>query len=80
MITQLLLSPFISQKLVSFMAKVNANDLGILAELIAAGKITPVIDRSFKLTETADAIQYVREKHARGKVVITFPDARQSSA
>ena len=75
MITKLLLAPFISQKLPSFMAKVNEKDLAILGELVAAAKITPLIDRSFKLAATADAIQYVREKRARGKVVITVLDA-----
>jgi len=66
----LALKPFISQKLVTFMAKVNTDDLATLAEMAATGKITPVIDRRYNLTETADAIQYVREKKARGKVVI----------
>ncbi|MEP6704064.1 MAG: NAD(P)-dependent alcohol dehydrogenase [Acidobacteriota bacterium] len=64
--------PFITQKVPSFMAKVEPKDLAILADLVSTGKITPVIDRTYQLTDTADAIRYVREKHAKGKVVITF--------
>jgi NADPH:quinone reductase-like Zn-dependent oxidoreductase len=52
-------------------AKVNPADLIFLAELLAAGKITPVIDAHYPLDQTAEAIRYVEEKHAQGKVVIT---------
>jgi len=52
-------------------AKVNPQDLAFLAGLLEEGKIKPIIDRSFPLSETAAAVQYVEEKHARGKVVIT---------
>ena len=52
-------------------AKVNQKDLGYLGELLAAGKIAPVIDRSYPLSEIAEAFRYVEEKHVRGKVVIT---------
>lgn len=54
-----------------FMAKVNGQDLIILGEMIEAGKITPVIDRTYPLSNTAEAIRYVEDEHARGKVVIT---------
>jgi NADPH:quinone reductase-like Zn-dependent oxidoreductase len=54
-------------------AKVNREDLAYLGDLLEAGKINPVIDRRYPLTETAEAIRYVEEKHARGKVVITVP-------
>jgi NADPH:quinone reductase-like Zn-dependent oxidoreductase len=67
----LLLSPFVSQKLVSFLAKASARDLQFLTELIEAGKLTPVIDRTYPLSEVADALEYLEEGHARGKVVIT---------
>jgi NADPH:quinone reductase-like Zn-dependent oxidoreductase len=50
---------------------VNREDLAYLGELLEAGKINPVIDRRYPLTETAEAIRYVEQKHARGKVVIT---------
>ncbi len=52
-------------------AKVNQEDLVYLGELLEAGKIVPVIDRSYPLSEFAEAIRYVVEKHAQGKVVIT---------
>jgi NADPH:quinone reductase-like Zn-dependent oxidoreductase len=49
----------------------NKKDLATLKELIEAGKITPVIDRTYSLSETPEAIRYLEEGHARGKVVIT---------
>lgn len=66
-------SPFVSQRFVSFIASLNEKDLGALAELIENGKVTPVIDRSYPLERTADAIRYLETGHARGKVVVTFP-------
>jgi NADPH:quinone reductase-like Zn-dependent oxidoreductase len=65
------LSPFVSQKLGSFLAKANKDDLQFLRELIEAGDLTPVIDRTYSLGETPEAIRYLEEGHARGKVVIT---------
>ncbi len=64
-------SRFVSQKVVFFVAAVRANDLVVLKELIEAKKVTPVIDRSFTLSEAPAAIRHLREGHARGKVVIT---------
>jgi NADPH:quinone reductase-like Zn-dependent oxidoreductase len=49
----------------------NKGDLATLKELIEAGKITPVIDRTYSLSETPEAIRYLEEGHTRGKVVIT---------
>jgi NADPH:quinone reductase-like Zn-dependent oxidoreductase len=66
-----LLSPFVSQKLGTFIAKPNAEDLVVLKELIEAGKVTPVIDRTYPLSEVPEAIRHLEEGHARGKVVIT---------
>src|SRR5271166_2977639 len=71
-IKALVLSPFVSQKLVSIMAKPSKEDLTIIRELMAAGKVTPVIDRSYSLSEVPEAIRYLEEKHARGKVIITL--------
>lgn len=51
-------------------AKPNQNDLMLLAELLAAGKVVPVIDRTYPLSEVAEAIKYVIASHARGKVII----------
>ena len=60
-----------SQKAVFFIAKFNKPDMEILRELLAAGKVKPVIDRRYALSETGDALRYVGEGHARGKVVVT---------
>lgn len=63
-------SPFGSQKLVPLLAELNQEDLGLLASLMNAGKLTPVIDRRYTLSEVPAAIRYLEEGHARGKVVI----------
>jgi NADPH:quinone reductase-like Zn-dependent oxidoreductase len=65
------LSRFASQKMLPFLATTTKEDLTVLKELIEAGKVTPVIDRTYPLSETAAAIRYLEEGHARGKVVIT---------
>ena len=70
-INALLLSPFVSQQMGSMLADMNPKDLSILADLMQAGKVTPVVDRQFKLSEVPAAIQYLEAGHARGKVVIT---------
>jgi NADPH:quinone reductase-like Zn-dependent oxidoreductase len=70
-IRALLLSPFVGQKLGTFVSRENHEDMIVLKDLIEAGKVTPVIDRTYTLTEVPDAIRYMREGHARGKVVIT---------
>ena len=66
-----LLSPFVSQKLGTFVASENAKDLMTLRELIEAGKLVPAIDRTYPLREVAPAIRHMLEGHARGKIVIT---------
>ena len=53
------------------MTKMSKQDLIMLCDLTQAGKITPVIDRTYKLTDSTDALRYLGEGHARGKVVIT---------
>lgn len=65
-------SPFVSQRFVTFIASVNGKDLRALAELMRSGKVTPVIDRSYPLEEAADAVRYLETRHARGKVVVTI--------
>jgi NADPH:quinone reductase-like Zn-dependent oxidoreductase len=67
----LLLSPFISQKMGMLMAELNKKDLTILGDLMQSGKVTPVIDRTYPLSQIAEAIRYLEQGHARGKVVIT---------
>ena len=64
-------SLFVSQRLRGLNSKVKQEDLVTLTELIEAGKVTPVIDRTYPLVEAPDAIRYLAEGHARGKVVIT---------
>ena len=66
-----LLSRFVAQRLLSFIAKLRKDDLVVLNELIEAGKVTPVIDRTYPLSEAPEAIRYLEAGHARGKVVIT---------
>jgi NADPH:quinone reductase-like Zn-dependent oxidoreductase len=66
-----LLSPFTSQIGSMYLASPNNKDLVFLKELIEDGKITPVIDRTYPLSETPEAIRYLEKGHARGKVVIT---------
>lgn len=65
-------SPFASQKLVVILAKIRSEDLTIMGELMEAGKVTPVIERRYRLSEVPEAIQYLGQKHAQGKVVITL--------
>ncbi len=67
----LLLSPFVSQKMGMMMADANQKDLTVLGDLMQAGKVKPVIDRTYKLSEVPAAIAYLEQGHARGKVVIT---------
>src|SRR5215207_1772799 len=66
----LMLSPFVGQKLGTFIASENHEDMNVLKELIEAEKVTPVIDRTYPLSEVPEAIRYLEEGHARGKVVI----------
>jgi NADPH:quinone reductase-like Zn-dependent oxidoreductase len=70
-IKALVLSPFVSQKMVSFTVKPKKADLDFLKQLIEAGKLTPVIDTTYPLAEVPEAIRYLEEGHARGKVVIS---------
>jgi NADPH:quinone reductase-like Zn-dependent oxidoreductase len=67
----MIVSPFVSQQLRSFICRENHEDLLVLSELVEAGKVTPVIDRTYALSETSKAIDYLTEGHARGKVVVT---------
>ena len=66
----LLLSRFVDQKLTTFISTQNHTDLIVLSELIEAEKITPVIDRTYPLSEASKAIRYLEQGHARGKIVI----------
>jgi NADPH:quinone reductase-like Zn-dependent oxidoreductase len=68
-----LLSRFVSQKLIAFVNSENHEDLLVLDGMIEAGKLMPVVDRTFTLSETGQAIRYLEEGNARGKVAITVP-------
>ena len=70
-IKALVLSPFVSQKMASFTVKPIKEDLQLLKRFIEDGKLTPVIDRTYPLAQVPEAIRYLEEGHARGKVVIT---------
>ena len=65
------LSPFVSQRLQPFLTKWNQRDLHFLKELIEAGKVAPVIDRTYPLSEAPEAVRHLEGGHARGKIVIT---------
>jgi NADPH:quinone reductase-like Zn-dependent oxidoreductase len=67
----LLLSPFVGQKLGTFVSRENHEDMIVLKDLIEAGKVAPVIDRTYPLSEVPEAIRYMRDGRARGKVVIS---------
>ena len=60
-----------SQKLVTFLARPNPEDLTVMHDLMKAGKVIPVIDKGYRLSEVPEALRYLEEGHARGKVVIT---------
>ena len=65
-------SRFVSQKFIAYIAEFNKKDMMVLADLMQSGKMTPVIDKTYKLNETADALRYLETGHARGKVVISL--------
>jgi NADPH:quinone reductase-like Zn-dependent oxidoreductase len=64
-------APFVHQHFVSLMADLDQSDLDVLRDLLASGKVTPVIDRTYTLSEVPAALRYLEQSHARGKVVIT---------
>lgn len=72
MVGQMLLKPFVSQKLTGVLARVNTGDLAVLAAMVEEGKLKPVLDRQYRLRSTADAIRYVEQCHTRGKVTIAI--------
>jgi NADPH:quinone reductase-like Zn-dependent oxidoreductase len=70
-IQTLLVSPFVGQEMGMMMADTSQKDLTILADMMQSGKVKPVIDRTYKLSEVPEAIAYLEQGHARGKVIIT---------
>ena len=67
----LVLSRLVGQTLTTFVSRENQEDLTVLKELVEAGKLAPVVDRAYPLAEAPQAIRYLEQGHARGKVVIT---------
>jgi NADPH:quinone reductase-like Zn-dependent oxidoreductase len=62
----------VSEKFIAYIAEFNKKDMTVLADLMQSGKVTPVIDKTYKLNEIPDALRYLETGHARGKVVITM--------
>ena len=71
-ISALVMAPFASQRLVPFVAKAAKEDLTTMSDLTETGKVTPVIDKRYRFIEIADALGYLEQGHARGKVVIAL--------
>jgi len=78
----MLLGPFLSligsKKLCFFIANLNRKDLVFLRDLLEAGKVVPVIDRRYPLSDVAEALRYLEQRHAQGKVVITIEDSNDT--
>jgi NADPH:quinone reductase-like Zn-dependent oxidoreductase len=68
-----LISPFLSQQMGMHLAALSNEDTNALAALMESGAVTPVIDRTYPLAETAEAIRYLEQGRARGKVIVTMP-------
>jgi NADPH:quinone reductase-like Zn-dependent oxidoreductase len=68
----LLLSPFVRQRLCGFLSQPKKEDLAVLKKLIEAGKVTPVIDSTYPLSEVPEAMRYLEQQHPGGKLVITM--------
>ena len=71
-IKALLMSPFVEQEIGIIMAQLRKDDLVVVADLMQDGKVTPVIDRRFRLNEVPAALQYSEEGHARGKIIVSL--------
>jgi NADPH:quinone reductase-like Zn-dependent oxidoreductase len=78
----MLLAPLLarmgSKKTRFFIASINQKDLVFLKELLETGKVVPVIDRRYPLSDAAEAIRYLEEGHAQGKIVLTVEHSRES--
>jgi NADPH:quinone reductase-like Zn-dependent oxidoreductase len=72
MLKGLMFSPLVSQKFAVFLADLNATDLAVIGDLMQQGKVTPVIDRRYPLTRAAEAMSYLEEGRARGKVIVNL--------
>jgi NADPH:quinone reductase-like Zn-dependent oxidoreductase len=68
----MLYSPFVRQELAFFFARMNRDDVEVLADLVRTGKVTPVVDRRYSLQDVKEAVTYLGAGHARAKVVVTL--------
>ena len=73
------LGPFVDQNFAMFLARMKKDDMLVLADMMASGKITSVIDRRYALAEVPDAIRYSETGRARGKIIIGMDQAGGSS-
>lgn len=73
-VSGVVMSPFVKKNLRPFGAKMNKDDLAVIAGLIETGKVKPVIEKEYPLTQVGDAIRHLETGHTRGKVVITVSD------
>jgi NADPH:quinone reductase-like Zn-dependent oxidoreductase len=78
-IKAMMLSPFVTQQMGMMFADLNKKDLTVLADLMQSGKVTPVIDRTYPLSQISDALRYLEQGHARGKVAITLKDTNETA-
>lgn len=74
-IKALVVAPFVDQRMGLMLARPSHKDMQTLADLMASGKLTPVIDRTYPLNEVADAMRYLETGRARGKIVVTIEPA-----
>jgi NADPH:quinone reductase-like Zn-dependent oxidoreductase len=77
-IKMLVLKPFVTQETSMMMAEISRKDLTLLADLIQSGQVKPVIDRTYTFSQLPEAMRYLEEGHARGKVVITVGDNNEA--
>ncbi len=73
LLSTIVVSLFVNQRYATFVAKANTDDLNAIRELMTSGRVTTVADRAFDLSETAEAMRYQDQGHARGKVITTVP-------
>jgi len=71
-ITMLVIARFVSQRVTFFMAQLSKEDLTLLRDMAETGKLTPMIDRTYPLSQVRQAVRYLETRHARGKVIITI--------
>jgi NADPH:quinone reductase-like Zn-dependent oxidoreductase len=77
-IASLFLKPFVNQQMRFMLAELTPEDLVVMSDLMQSGKVKPVIDRTYKLSEVPQALEYLEKGHARGKVVIEVVENNKS--